>query len=57
MNLFSRFITIMTYMNDVEQGGETAFVNADNSTHDSNVSVFNQIRNTNVIHLVTNYTA
>eukprot|EP00112_Aurelia_sp_Birch-Aquarium-sp1_P022289 Seg624.1 transcript_id=Seg624.1/GoldUCD/mRNA.D3Y31 product="Transmembrane prolyl 4-hydroxylase" protein_id=Seg624.1/GoldUCD/D3Y31 len=29
-----RYITIMTYMNDVEEGGETAFVSADNSTFD-----------------------
>ena len=38
--LFSRYITIMTYMNDVEEGGETAFVNADNSTFDKDVSTF-----------------
>ena len=28
----------MAYLNDVEEGGETAFPAADNATYDSNVS-------------------
>ena len=35
-----RFITLMAYLNDVEEGGETAFPAADNATYDSNVSTF-----------------
>ena len=30
--LFFRFITILYYLNDVEEGGETAFLIADNTT-------------------------
>ena len=30
----------MAYLNDVEEGGETAFPAADNATYDSNVSTF-----------------
>ena len=40
-SLHCRYITIMTYMNDVEEGGETAFVSADNSTFDKDVSICN----------------
>ena len=35
---FNRFITVMAYLNDVEEGGETAFPTADNATYDSSVS-------------------
>ncbi|XP_065064704.1 uncharacterized protein LOC135690936 [Rhopilema esculentum] len=31
-----RFVTIMAYLNDVEEGGETAFPAADNATYDYN---------------------
>ena len=33
-----RYITILYYLNDVEQGGETAFPMADNVTLDMDVS-------------------
>ena len=36
---FLRFITIMIYLNDVEEGGETAFPAADNTTYDDEVSM------------------
>lgn len=32
-----RYITILFYLNDVEEGGETAFPVADNGTLDANV--------------------
>ncbi|XP_065065108.1 transmembrane prolyl 4-hydroxylase-like [Rhopilema esculentum] len=35
--IICRLITIMTYMNDVEEGGETAFVYADNKTYTATV--------------------
>ena len=35
--LISRFITIMVYLNDVEEGGETAFPAAHNKTYDDEV--------------------
>ena len=34
---FSRYITILYYLNDVEEGGETAFPVADNETFDQKV--------------------
>lgn len=34
-----RFITILYYLNDVEEGGETAFLIADNTTTTPDVSV------------------
>lgn len=37
--IICRFITIMTYMNDVEEGGETAFIIADNATYNQQVSI------------------
>ena len=39
--LSHRFITILYYLNDVEEGGETAFLLADNSTVTPQVGVFN----------------
>ena len=33
-----RYITILYYLNDVEEGGETAFPVADNETFDQQVS-------------------
>ena len=33
-----RYITILYYLNDVEEGGETAFPVADNKTFDQQVS-------------------
>ena len=35
---FSRFITLLYYLNDVEDGGETAFPVADNETFDQQVT-------------------
>ena len=37
--IFLRFMTILYYLNDVEDGGETAFPVADNETFDQAVSV------------------
>ena len=37
--VFLRFMTILYYLNDVEDGGETAFPVADNETFDQMVSV------------------
>jgi len=34
---FYRYITILYYLNDVEEGGETAFPVADNETFDQTV--------------------
>ena len=34
---FNRYITILYYLNDVEEGGETAFPVADNETFDQQV--------------------
>ncbi len=36
--MFDRFITVMIYLNDVEEGGETAFPAAHNETYDNSVS-------------------
>lgn len=33
-----RYVTILYYLNDVEEGGETAFPVADNETFDQQVS-------------------
>ena len=41
---FSRFMTLLYYLNDVEDGGETAFPVADNETFDQQVT-----RTTNLI--------
>ena len=38
-----RYMTILYYLNDVEQGGETAFPIADNATLDMKVSCRCQI--------------
>ena len=35
--LNSRFVTILYYLNNVEEGGETAFIVADNSTLNQSV--------------------
>ncbi|XP_030850329.1 transmembrane prolyl 4-hydroxylase-like [Strongylocentrotus purpuratus] len=37
-----RYITIMTYLNDVEEGGETAFPYADNATYSAEVAIENE---------------
>eukprot|EP00057_Strongylocentrotus_purpuratus_P016571 XP_011671045.1 PREDICTED: transmembrane prolyl 4-hydroxylase [Strongylocentrotus purpuratus] len=37
-----RYITIMTYLNDVEEGGETAFPYADNATYSAEVAAENE---------------
>ena len=37
--VFLRFMTILYYLNDVKDGGETAFPVADNETFDQMVSV------------------
>ena len=37
---FFRFITILYYLNDVEEGGETAFLIADNTTTTPDVSLY-----------------
>ena len=39
LKYFDRFITIMIYLNDVEEGGETAFPAANNKTYDEEVIV------------------
>ncbi len=36
---FYRFITIVFYLNDVEEGGETAFPVADNATFSTEVCI------------------
>ena len=36
---FFRFVTILYYLNDVEEGGETAFLIADNTTTTADVSI------------------
>ena len=36
--LFFRFITILYFLNDVEEGGQTAFLVADNTTITAEVS-------------------
>ena len=36
--LFFRFITILYFLNDVEEGGQTAFLMADNTTITPEVS-------------------
>ena len=38
INLFSRYLTLLYFLNDVEEGGETAFPIADNETYDEDVS-------------------
>ena len=37
--LLFRMATILYYLNDVEEGGETAFIVADNSTLNESVSM------------------
>ena len=37
---FYRFITIMVYLKEPEEGGETAFPAADNITYSESVSIF-----------------
>ena len=39
----SRYMTILYYLNNVEEGGETAFPIADNATLDMEVSLHCQI--------------
>ena len=39
LKYFDRFMTIMIYLNDVEEGGETAFPAANNKTYDEEVIV------------------
>ena len=36
-NPFFRFVTILYYLNDVDEGGETAFIVADNGTLNESV--------------------
>ncbi len=38
--LFSRYITVLYFLSDVEEGGETAFPIADNETFDEDVSFY-----------------
>ena len=38
-----RMVTILYYLNDVDEGGETAFVVADNSTLNESVSVYKTV--------------
>ena len=35
---YFRYLTFIMYLNDVEEGGETAFPIADNATYHKNVS-------------------
>lgn len=42
-----RFITVLYYLNDVEEGGETAFPVADNETFDQQVSCTHGTNNDN----------
>ena len=37
-SIFFRFITVLYYLNDVDEGGETAFPVADSDTYVHNVS-------------------
>ena len=41
---FYRFITIMVYLKEPEEGGETAFPAADNITYSESVSIFSYNR-------------
>ena len=38
-----RMVTILYYLNDVDEGGQTAFVVADNSTLNESVSVYKTV--------------